>query len=182
VNHRQGALHQVVDPKCLFDSLTFGLEVLFQAQGNAIGQRHDGVFLIFALAYVDCFPLEIHIVDLQVDDFLPAHAGGVDQCEHYPMFEKGRGGKEFFEFSLVENDRQFGFFFERRQGDGIFVHPHQAVVIAQPVNHVLETAARGRFGVAGEGGEEFVDLLGVDLFRKHAETNHKQSDAADIII
>ena len=62
-----------------------------------------------------------------------------------------------------------------------FFHSHQAVVIAEPVEHVLVTAPRGRFGVTCKGGEGFVDFLCVDLLRKLAETDYQQGDAVLVV-
>jgi hypothetical protein len=45
-----------------------------------------------------------------------------------------------------------------------------------------KTAARRRFGVAGQCSQVFINLIRVNLLGQLAKVNYKQRDAADVII
>jgi len=48
----------------------FGFQVLFQTDGHAVGQWHDAILFVLALADVNGPTFKIHIGDFQVDYFL----------------------------------------------------------------------------------------------------------------
>lgn len=83
---------------------------------------------------------------------------------------------------MVEDDGQFGVFFQGRQCDGILVHSQQPVIISQTIDHVFETGAGWRQGITGKCGQVLVDFFGVNKLRKFPEMDDKQGDTPDVII
>ncbi len=63
----------------------------------------------------------------------------------------------------------------------VLVHPQQAIVIAKSVNHVLKTAAGGRFWIPCQSHKVFVDLFRVDLLWKLPEMKDKKGNAPDAV-
>jgi len=159
-----------------------GFQVLFQPYSHTLSQRENPVFLVFALSDMNGFSLEVHIRDFQVNHLLSAQTGRVDQSQDNPLLEKRWCSKKLFELLVVQDDGQFGVFFQGRQCDGILVHSQQPVIISQTIDHVFETGAGWRQGITGKCGQVLVDFFGVNKLRKFPEMDDKQGDTPDVIL
>lgn len=65
---------------------TFGRDVFYQSFGNVTGQRHDPIFLVFALTDVDGAALEVYVRKFQVDGLLGTQSCRIDQSQSDTVF------------------------------------------------------------------------------------------------
>lgn len=163
------------------DKRLFEADVFFQTDGHAISQWNDTVFLVFALADVNGFALEVYVGDFQVDDLLGAQPGGIDQRKHDAVFEQLGSSEERFKFAAVEDDRQSGVFFKRRQVDGPFCLTDVAEVVPQAIDHVFEAAARGRVFVQSQTGEIVAKIFVRNQVGQPLKMDTDQGNTADVI-
>ncbi len=163
------------------DKRFFETDVFFQTYGHAISQRDNPVLLVFALTDVDGFALEVDVGDFQVNDLLGAQTGRIDQRQHNPVFEQLRSSEQRFKFAAVEDDRQAGVFFERRQVDGPFCLTDVTEVEPQSIDHVFEAAARGRVFVQCQSGEIVAEFFVRNQVGQPLKMDTDQGNTADVI-
>ncbi len=121
----------------------FCRQVFMQSAGHHVTQGHDAILFVLAFPDMDGFAFEIHISNLQVDRLLTAQTGRVDEGQQDAVLEQVGSLEELPEFFPVQNHGQGGLPLKGGQADGPFVVPDQAVVVAQAIDHVFETAPRG---------------------------------------